>query len=251
MFYTFGVLGRKKVLIAALTAALLGAEAERPALGDALARLQAGDAAGAAQILETITRREPQNGRAWRTLGAAYLAGNDADRAITAFRRALEVQPEMIGPIYNMALAYAEKKDADNTFAWLEKARATHRIDMTQAEVAPELAPYRRDPRFAAVLPRPSDFADPFVERAKIIHEWDGEAAGDQFGWIARSIGDVDGDGVPDFVTSAPSKNVGGADAGRVYVYSSKSGALLWSVDGRPGDELGTGVEAAGDANHD
>ena len=39
--------------------------------------------------------------------------------------------------------------------------------------------------------------------------------------------------------------------AGRVYVYSTKSGRLLWSVDGKPGDQLGTGVEAAGDTNHD
>ena len=28
-------------------------------------------------------------------------------------------------------------------------------------------------------------------------------------------------------------------DAGRVYVYSTKTGTLLWSVDGQPGDQLG------------
>jgi hypothetical protein len=77
----------------------------------------------------------------------------------------------MVGPTYSIALAYAAKKDADAVFAWLEKARATHKIDMTQAEVAPELEPFRSDPRFAAILPRPSDFADPFLERVKIIRE--------------------------------------------------------------------------------
>jgi hypothetical protein len=36
-----------------------------------------------------------------------------------------------------------------------------------------------------------------------------------------------------------------------VYLYSTKSGTLLWSVDGKPGDQLGSGVEAAGDTNRD
>jgi outer membrane protein assembly factor BamB len=85
----------------------------------------------------------------------------------------------------------------------------------------------------------------------KIVREWDGEGSNDQFGWIARSIGDVDRDGVPDFVTSAPTKNLGGQNAGRVYVYSTRTGKLIWNVDGKPGDQLGIGVEAAGDVNRD
>ncbi len=85
----------------------------------------------------------------------------------------------------------------------------------------------------------------------KIIREWRGEAAGDQFGWIARNIGDVDGDGVNDVVTSAPTHGAANSNAGRIYVYSVGSGRLLWSADGQPGDQLGTGVEAAGDTNHD
>ena len=72
-------------------------------------------------------------------------------------------------------------------------------------------------------MPRPKGFARPFVEDVNIIREWDGESAGDQFGWIARVIGDVDGDGMNDFVTSAPTKNLGGADAGRIYVYSGQN----------------------------
>ncbi len=34
-------------------------------------------------------------------------------------------------------------------------------------------------------------------------------------------------------------------------MYSTRSGKLLWTADGDPGDEFGTGVEAAGDTNHD
>ena len=65
------------------------------------------------------------------------------------------------------------------------------------------------------------------MEPVKIIREWVGGGSNDQFGWIARSIGDVDRDGVPDFVTSAPTKNLGGQNAGRVYVYSTRTGKLI------------------------
>ena len=35
---------------------------------------------------------------------------------------------------------------------------------MTQAQVDADLSVLPRDPRFAALLPKPEDFADPFVE---------------------------------------------------------------------------------------
>jgi hypothetical protein len=122
---------------------------------------------------------------------------------------------------------------------------------MTQISADENLKALQGDPRFSALLPSAEDFEHPFVEPVKIIREWRGEAANDQFGWIARNIGDVDGDGVNDVVTSAPTHGAGDSHAGRIYVYSTGSGKLLWSADGAPGDELGTGVEAAGDTNHD
>ncbi len=100
-------------------------------------------------------------------------------------------------------------------------------------------------------LPARPDFDHPFVEPVKILHEWDGEAPDDQFGWIARRIGDVDHDGVTDIVTSAPTHGKAKSSAGRVYVYSTRTGKLLWTADGAPHDELGTGIEAAGDTNGD
>jgi hypothetical protein len=143
------------------------------------------------------------------------------------------------------------KNDKDQAFGWLAKAKATRKIDMTQIGDTPKLASLKSDPRFASLLPSRQDFDNPFVEPVKIIREWDGEAANDQFGWIARNVGDVDGDGVPDFVTSAPTNRAGGKDAGRVYVYSTKANKLLWRADGHAGDQLGSGLEAAGDTNGD
>src|SRR5437879_2009586 len=122
---------------------------------------------------------------------------------------------------------------------------------MTQMSVDENLVSLLEDSRFAALLPTAREFEHPFVEEVRIIREWRGEAANDQFGWIARNIGDVDGDSVSDAVISAPTHGAGGTNAGRIYVYSSAGGRLLWSADGAPGDELGTGVEAAGDTNGD
>ncbi len=225
--------------------------AEEPTLGAAVARMQASDFAGAARILEQVTAREPQNGRAWRNLALAYQHLKQWDRAIAADQRALEVEPGMPAPLFSVGVIQAAKGDKEQAFYWLARAKATRKVDMSQVEATPELAVLKGDSRYPALLPTRADFDDPFVEPVKIIREWDGESANDQFGWIARNIGDVDGDGVADVVTSAPSSNHGGNDAGRIYVYSTKSGKLLWAADGAAGDELGTGVEAVGDTNGD
>lgn len=225
--------------------------AAAPGLAEAQARMQARDPAGAAKILEGVTAREPGNVRAWRMFGVALQQSQQLDRALEAYRKVLAIQPDAPVVMYNIGCVYALKGDADRAFEWLGKARATRKMDMTTIQVDSDLVTLAKDPRFTALLPKPEDFANPFVEEAKIIREWDGEAAQDQFGWIARDLGDVDGDRVHDIVTSAPTKDLGGARAGRVYVYSTKGGKLLWKVDGRPGDQLGLGIEAAGDTNQD
>lgn len=239
------------LLIAALTVTGTAQPPAESTVAAAAARLQAQDPAGAARILETVTAREPANLRAWRLLGVAYQSGKELDKALAAYRKALEIQPDAPQVLYNIGAAYALKHDTNAAFEWLGRARATRRLDMTQVENDADLAALKIDPRFRALLPKPEDFANPFVEAVKVIREWDGEAANDQFGWIARSAGDVDRDGAADIVTSAPTKDIGGAAAGRVYLYSTKTGALIWSADGRPGDRLGTGLEAAGDTNRD
>lgn len=86
-----------------------------------------------------------------------------------------------------------------------------------------------------------------FVEKVRVIHEIRSTTAGEQFGWVARRIGDVDGDGVVDFATSAPTR----AGGGRVFVYSSKKAELLFTRDGEPGQSYGQGVGPAGDVNGD
>jgi len=223
-----------------------------PGLPQAMARLQAQDPAGALAIAEQVVVREPANARAWRVLGVAAKGTKDLERAMAAFQKSIELEPANPVGLYNTGVIYALKGDRDRAFEWLGKAKGTRKIDMTQIQPDADLVSLHGDPRFAALLPSPADFVAPFVEDVKILREWDGEAMNDQFGWIARPIGDVDRDGITDIVTSAPGTPGPGTTApGHVYLYSTKTGKLVWKADGEGNDRLGTGVEGAGDTNKD
>lgn len=80
-----------------------------------------------------------------------------------------------------------------------------------------------------------------------------GEQSGDWFGWVAEDLGDINGDGASDFITSAPFQvNDSGETIGKVYVYSGADGKLLASHVGGPDPELmGYGASLAGDLNGD
>jgi hypothetical protein len=171
--------------------------------------------------------------------------------AVPAHRRAAQVPATRPLAYYQLGLTFAAGRQLDSAFHWLREAKRTGKVNLVDIVRDSAGAPLQKDPRFASLMPTAEEFAAPFVEPTTIIHEWRGEAAGDQFGWIARNIGDVDGDGVADVVTSAPTNREGGINAGKVYVYSGKTGKALWTAKGGPGAQLGLGVEAAGDFNGD
>lgn len=73
----------------------------------------------------------------------------------------------------------------------------------------------------------------------------------DAFGWVVRSLGDVDGDGVPDLVTAAPLSGAGASAGGLVSARSGASGATLWSrAEPLTSAILGYALETL-DWNHD
>ncbi|MEP6885303.1 MAG: FG-GAP-like repeat-containing protein [Gammaproteobacteria bacterium] len=237
-----------------LIVALQGAPAwtaDTVSLSAALRQLRNGDAVGAERALRRITAVEPGNAPAWRALGTADLQLKRFDSAIAALQRSLKIEPDSPRVLFTIGSAFAGKHDSDRALRWLQRAQATHRYDMTEMMEDARLKGLRDDPRFVKLLPHAEDFQQPFVEPVRIIREWHGEAEGDQFGWIARNLGDVDGDGIADFVTSAPTHGARESNAGRIYVYSAGTGKLLWSADGDAGDQLGSGLEAAGDTNGD
>jgi len=77
-----------------------------------------------------------------------------------------------------------------------------------------------------------------------------GHAPGEQFGWSVDGLGDVDNDGVDDFVAGAPgfSSVLAG---GRAYIHSGASGALIHSFAWFGTSRLGESVTGAGDMNGD
>jgi len=85
------------------------------------------------------------------------------------------------------------------------------------------------------------------------IHVWSGEVDGDQFGFSVAIARDVDGDGLGDALIGAPFHDgPAGEDAGRVYLFSGGSGALLRVWDGEtPFAHFGHAVATLGDRNRD
>jgi tetratricopeptide (TPR) repeat protein len=219
----------------------------------AQALYQAKDYDGAVKLLEDFFQRNPSANVGWVLLGQCYRERGELDKSLAAFLKATQHPLTRPTALFNAAIIQARKNNRDGAFELLQQLRATGNFDMDQVRDSAELKALRDDPRFAKLSPRPEDFANPFVERVKVIHEWTGENKGDQFSWIARSIGDADGDGVKDLVTSAPTYGANGqaAGPGRVYVYSGKSGKLLWAQTGQANESLGIKVEKAGDVNGD
>lgn len=210
--------------------------------------ISSGKPAEAIPILDSVTAASPALAQGWGMLGAALLGARQLDRAVAALHRAIDLPPVRPAPLYNLGLTFGLLGQLDSAFAWLRAARRTGRIDMTQLGTDPDATPIRADPRYAELLPSAAEYAAPFVEPVKILREWRGDSTGDQFGWIARDIGDINRDGIHDVITSAPTAFGGG---GAVYALSSARGTRLWTVRGTGSDGLGTSVEAAGDVNGD
>ena len=85
-----------------------------------------------------------------------------------------------------------------------------------------------------------------------VIHRINGAGGGDSLGSSVSGVGDVNGDGVPDFVVGAPFADDFGTDAGAAYVVSGATGLAIHELGGsQVSDHFGTSVAAAGDVNGD
>jgi hypothetical protein len=104
-----------------------------------------------------------------------------------------------------------------------------------------------------ALSAAPARASGPFLEPdAVLIRSFATEQPGDNFGWVAENLGDIDGDGVNDFVTTAPSNDQAAQNAGKAYVFSGGDGAPLNAVPGsRQGEQFGYSASTAGDVNRD
>ena len=237
------------ILISLALSATVSAQSETVAQGRAL--MQQRNWAGAARIFTAVTKNQPKNAAAWYFLGNSLHRQKKLKAALAVHLKATEFATTRAPASYNVACVHALQGRSKQAFEFLKQALTAGFANRGQMISDPELASIRIDKRFAALVPPLLEGADAFVEPTRIIHEWRGEGANDEFGWIARRMYDFDDDGVPDFVTTAPGFVNGGPQAGRIDVYSSRSGKLLYRRDGQPGERFGNGAGRAGDVDAD
>src|SRR3954454_11552605 len=93
-----------------------------------------------------------------------------------------------------------------------------------------------------------------FVEHdVRVLQQFDSNGpspAGSYFGWAVSELGDVDHDGVKEAIVGEPAS---GADSstGTTYVYSGRTGRLIYRFDGAAGEQNGFSIADAGDTNRD
>lgn len=79
-----------------------------------------------------------------------------------------------------------------------------------------------------------------------------GAGPGDRFGAALAGLGDVDGDGVPDFAVGAPLDDAAGQDAGAVFVYSGADLSLIRThLAEAANDHFGASLAAVDDTDGD
>jgi hypothetical protein len=85
-----------------------------------------------------------------------------------------------------------------------------------------------------------------FVEHVRVLHTWHGAPSG-YFGWAVSELTDIDGDHATDLIISEPNT----PDGGTTYVYSGRSGRLIYRLPGVENDFQGGAIADAGDTNGD
>jgi tetratricopeptide (TPR) repeat protein len=82
----------------------------------------------AVAVLEPLSQQSPDNLMVWTNLGAAYLGNpvlaqdEDQLRAITAFKKALAINPAAPNVAYNLGLIYRDRKDIEEAQYWFQQA---------------------------------------------------------------------------------------------------------------------------------
>ena len=84
------------------------------------------------------------------------------------------------------------------------------------------------------------------------LYNFDGDSAGDEFGWSVSGVGDVNGDGIADLIVGARRDEKNGINSGAARVLSGSDGSVIYNFEGDSTDDrFGFSVSGAGDVNGD
>ena len=210
-----------------------------------------GRPAQAVPLFEAAVAADSTRAEVWLLLSVARQRSGDLPGAVAAADHAQSFPATAARAQARLGILTASQGKLDEAFAVLGALKRARTYDLTRLAFDPDAGPLLKDARWRGLLPDSAAYDDPFVESVRILGEWRGEAPGGQFGWIARNVGDLDGDGRADFAASAPTDSRRAENGGSVDAYSSVTGELLWRVSGDEGAQLGLGLEAAGDVDGD
>lgn len=222
--------------------------AQRARVGEAIGLIQQGKPGEAETILAGIVEAAPEAPVAWLQLGVARQQLKKFAAAREAYGQARRFPATASTAAYNLGCLCAVQGQTDEAIRHLETARSEGFGDRGQFLADADLDSLRNDPRFASLVPPLLEGPELFAEPVRILLTLNGENANDEFGWIARRLADLDGDGARDFVATAPGF---GGHSGKAYVYSSRTGRLLFARQGEPGSRFGNCGGDAGDVNAD
>ncbi len=180
-------------LILACTLSLTAVPAWSDAVSDqAAAAYAAQDWAKAASAYEQISQREPKNGLAWYRLGYSLHILKRYEPAITAYGKALEINPANWRAVYNTAGAHALLGHPEPALEWLNRLVDPNGAGFAQTgalEGDSDFTSLRSDARYQKVLEQVERNANPCRDAAESrqfdfwIGEWEvssaqGQAAG-------------------------------------------------------------------------
>lgn len=107
-----------------------------------------------ALLYSRISTTAPRQGMAWLRLGMANQAlGRNAD-ALSAYRRALELQFQPPTALYRLARVHAVSGNIDSAFAHLDRLAPLNAIPVSIIDTLPDFAAVRRDARYKLVVER-------------------------------------------------------------------------------------------------
>ena len=124
---------------------------------DALAKLGRHDevleaARQGIKLADAHLELNPDDARAWYLSAAALMRLGQSDQALERGRRAIAVDPEDAGVLYNIACNYALAGSSDEAITHLEKALQNGFGQREWLENDSALDPIRGDPRFQVLL---------------------------------------------------------------------------------------------------